>query len=173
MDFGEVVKNRHSIRAFKEKKVENEKIERILETANKAPSAGNLQAYEIVVVENQQARKDLARAALGQDFIVEAPAVLVFFANPKRSAWKYGERGEKLYSIQDATIAAAHAQLAAVNEGLGCAWVGAFDEEEIKNVLEAPDNLKPVAIVPIGYPAEKPKVHKKRALDDIVHREPF
>jgi nitroreductase len=173
MNFEEVVNTRRSIRAFKSNKVKEEKIYKILEAANKAPSAGNLQAFEIVLIIDKKTKEQIVKVALNQDFIAEAPIVLVFFANPKRSSAKYGERGEKLYCIQDATIAAAYSQLAAVNEGLSCAWVGAFDDERLKEILQAPSDLIPMAIIPIGYPTEKPDTHKRRSLDDIVHREKY
>lgn len=168
MEFEKVVKNRHSIRAFQPKKIEEEKIKKILELTNLAPSAGNLQAYEVFLVKDSKKKEFLANAALGQDFIAEAPIVFVFCANPARSAWKYGSRGRDLYSIQDATIACTFAMLAATSLGLGCCWVGAFNEEEVKRVLGIKD-LKPVAILPIGYPAEKPYITGRRDLKDLVH----
>ncbi|MEM5831550.1 MAG: nitroreductase family protein [Candidatus Aenigmatarchaeota archaeon] len=169
MDFEAVVKNRHSIRAFLQKEIEEEKLKKILELANLAPSAGNLQAYEIFVVKDKVKKEKLAFAAYSQDFIKEAPIVLVFCANPSRSEIKYGERGRDLYCIQDATIACTFAMLAATSLGLGCCWVGAFDEEMVKSILKV-KNLKPIAILPIGYPAEKPYITKRRDLNDIVHK---
>lgn len=167
MEFFEVVKKRHSTRAYKDKKVEEEKLQKILEAANSAPSAGNLQAYDVFLVRDKEKKKALARAALNQDFIAEAPVVLVFCANPERS-WRYGERGRTLYSIQDATIAAAYAQLAATALGLSTVWIGAFDENEVLEILGNP-KVKPVAIIPIGYPAEEPEITSRRKLKDLVH----
>ncbi|MEM2760538.1 MAG: nitroreductase family protein [Nitrososphaerales archaeon] len=165
--FFDVVSKRHSIRSYRSKAVEEFKIRRILETANSAPSAGNLQAYEIFLVTDKEKKRMLVDAAYGQEFISQAPVVLVFAANPSRSSVKYGERG-KLYSIQDATIAAAYAQLCAVALGLGCVWVGAFDEKSLSNVLTL-NQLKPVAIMPIGYAAESPEPTERRKLDELVH----
>src|SRR4030042_6901255 len=104
MEFVDLVKNRHSIRAFQEKEVEPEKLEKTLNAANRAPSAGNLQAYKICVVKDRKVREELSRAA-NQEFLAEAPVILVFLADPAQSAQKYGSRGEKLYSLQAATIA--------------------------------------------------------------------
>lgn len=168
MEFERVVKNRHSIRVFQPKEVEEEKIKKILELTNLAPSAGNLQGYEIFLVKDEKKKIALADAALGQDFIAEAPIVPVFCANPARSASRYGSRGRDLYSIQDATIACSFAMLAATSLGLSSCWVGAFDEEEVKRVLDI-KHLKPVAILPIGYPAEKPYATGRRSLKDLVH----
>lgn len=173
MEFFEVVRRRHSIRAYQQCRVEEEKLYSILECANTAPSAGNLQAYEIVVVTDEKARQALARAALDQEFIAQAPVVLVFLQNPRRSAIKYGRRGAELYSLQDATIACAYAQLAATALGLASCWVGAFDEEPICRLLKVPPGLRPVALLSIGYPAEDPYLTGRRRLSGLVRWETF
>ncbi len=168
MDLFEVIKKRRSIRAFTPQPVEAEKLERVLAAANAAPSAGNLQAYEIFRVTRGNDRAALARAALEQFFIAQAPVVLVFCANPARSSGRYGQRGVRLYCIQDATIACAFAMLAATALGLGTVWVGAFDEGAVQKILGRRD-LVPVAILPIGYPAEQPGPSSRRSLSDLVH----
>jgi nitroreductase len=150
----EILKKRHSVRSFQSKKVEDGKLKEILEAGNSAPSAGNLKAREIVVVKDLETKKALAKAALGQDFIVEAPIVLVFFALPDQSGKKYGERGRNLYSIQGATISASFTWLQAVDLGLSACWVGAFDDEKVKEVLKVSPDWHPIAILPIGYSAE-------------------
>lgn len=170
MEFFDTVKNRHSVRKFQDRKVEDEKLKMILETANSAPSAGNLQAYEIFLVKDKKKKQLLVEAAYGQDFIEEADIVLVFCANPKKSSWKYGKRGRDLYCIQDATIAASYAQLAVSDLKLGSVWVGAFDEKEVLKVLGNPNDVMPIAIIPIGYPDEKPRITSRRKLDDLVHK---
>ncbi len=123
----------------------------ILGAANSAPSAGNLKAREIVVVKDLKTKKALSKAALGQNFVAETPIVLVFFAIPEKSGKQYGERGRNLYSIQDATISASFAWLQAVDLGLSCCWVGAFNEEKVKEILKVPQNWQPIAILPVGY----------------------
>lgn len=169
MEFFEVLKKRHSIREFQNRGIEEEKLKQILEAVNSAPSAGNLQAYEIFVVKEQKIKEDLAQAALDQDFIAQAPIVLVFTTNPKRSMKKYGQPGKNLFCLQDATIAANFAWLAAVNLGLSGVWIGAFDDEEVQRVLNLPADWQPVVILPIGYPAEEPDKTSRRDLKDIVH----
>ncbi len=171
MDFFDVLRNRQSIRAFKKKDVEEEKVNIILEAIDSAPSAGDLQAYEIVVIRDQERRSALAEEALNQDFIAQAPLNLVFFINPRRSVRRYGQRGMRLYCLQDATIAATYAQLAATALGLGSVWVGAFYEERIKKLVDAKDDLMPVAIISIGYPDEEPEFTPRRRIDDIIHDE--
>lgn len=168
MEFSEVINKRRSIRRFLSKEVEEEKLEKIFKTVQKSPSAGNLQAFCIYVVKDKEKRKKIACAALGQEFIAEAPVNLIFLADLKRSASRYGKRGKELYAIQDATIAAILAWLAAVNLGLASCWVGAFDEEELLNVLNIPSYLKPVAILPLGYKAAEPSLITRRSLSELI-----
>ena len=169
MELLEVVKRRRSIRAFADRPLEEEKLQRILEIVSLAPSAGNLQAHEIYVVTDRDQKRALAKASLGQEFVAAAPIVLVFCARPERSAGRYGERGRRLYSLQDATIACAYAQLAATALGLGTVWVGAFDDDAVVKVLGTKAGWRPVAILPIGYPSESPAATPRRGLDDLVH----
>ena len=168
MEFYEVLENRHSVRTYQEKEIEAEKLRRIIDACKKAPSAGNLQAYKIYVVKSQEAKESLARAALDQEFIAQAPIVLVFCADKMQSEAKYGERGMELYAIQDATIAAAYAQLAVTAEGLSCAWVGAFEPLEVSFILKAEPGQVPVALIPIGYAAEKPGATSRRPREEMV-----
>ncbi|MGD0872995.1 MAG: nitroreductase family protein [Bryobacteraceae bacterium] len=168
MDLFEVIRRRRSVRAFAPEAVEAEKVAQVLAAANAAPSAGNLQGYEIFRVTREKERTALARAALDQFFVAQAPVVLVFCANRERSAAQYQERGARLYAIQDATIACAFAMLAATALGLGTVWVGAFDEAAVQRVLGCHD-LLPVAMLPVGYPAEEPEPAPRRSLADLVH----
>jgi nitroreductase len=168
MDYFEVVKARHSVRAFEKKPVEEEKIRRIIEAINLAPSAGDLQAYEVVVVKDPMLKDKLAKAAFGQNFVSEAPVCFVFVAYPERSSKKYGRRGSELYCIQDAAIATTYAMLAATSLGLSSTWVGAFDEEPAARAVGATGGKRPVAILPVGYAAESPEKTPRRPVGDIV-----
>jgi len=171
MEFEEVVKKRHSIRSFKEKEIPKEKINKILELANLSPSAGNLQARSVVIIKNKKIKEQIAKAALDQNFIIEAPVVFVICANLEESASKYGKRGRELYAIQDATIFASYLQLATVSLGLDSCWVGAFDEEELKIILNLGDKFRPIAIIPVGYAAEEPYLTDRKSLDEIIQKE--
>jgi nitroreductase len=168
MEFFELIRARRSIRAYKDEPVEEDKLKRILDAANHAPSAGNLQAYVIVIVRDPTLRLALSRAALNQESLTQAPVVLAFFAHTHASAAKYKSRGMELYSLQDATVACAYAQLAAAAQGLGTVWIGAFDDDAIKSVLKVQADWRPVALLPIGYPAEAPAPTPRRALDDLT-----
>ncbi len=166
MEFVEVLTQRRSIRAYKSQTVEESKLKRIFDAVNLAPSAGNLQAFQVKVVRDQAKITALAKAAYDQGFIVQAPICLVFCADPERSAERYGERGSELYSVQDATIAGTFAMLAAVDLGLATVWVGDFDEERVQQILGL-KSLRPVAMFSLGYAAEQPPAAPRRALEEI------
>jgi len=168
MEFTDVIKNRYSIRNFTDQPVEAEKLHQILETANLAPSAGNLQAYEIYVVTDAQKRDELSGAAGTQEFISSAPLALVFCTYPQLTEERYSERGTQLYTVQDATIACTFAMLAATNLGLGSVWVGAFDENAVRLIIGAPERQVPVVILSIGYPGEFPNRRHRRTLEQLV-----
>ena len=163
MDFFEVINQRHSSRTYQDRPVEPEKLQRILQAADQAPSAGNLQAYEIYQVCDDKCKAALAKAAESQDFLAQASVVLVFCANANKSASKYKERGADLYCVQDATIACTFAMLAATALGLSTVWVGAFDEDEVRFIMNAPHGHRPVVILPIGYAAEMPLISRATA----------
>ena len=168
-DLFTTVRNRHSIRKYQsDMPVEPEKLHAILEMACAAPSAGDLQAYKIIVVTNQNKRNKLSEAANNQTFISEAPVCLVFYSDENKSMEKFGDKGKELYALQDATIAAAYAQLAIVAAGLASTWVGFFDEQKIENILAVENGLKPVAMLSLGYPAEIPETSTRQNMDKIV-----
>lgn len=149
--------------------MEEAKLNQILEAVNRAPSAGNLQAYKIYVIRDTDLRQLLCRATGNQECLAQAPVVLAFCAEPKRSAVRFGTRGEQLFCIQDATIACNYAQLAATALGLATVWIGAvFEPETIREALKITDDLWPVALLPVGYPAESPKPTSRRSLTELV-----
>jgi nitroreductase len=168
MDLFDAIQARQSVRAYQPADVPAEKLEAILSAANQAPSAGNLQAYQIYLIRDHKSKQALAKAARNQDFLAQAPLVLVFCTHPDRSATRYGERGKQLYCFQDAAIAAAYAQLAAVALGLATCWVGAFDDLGVSQAIDLPAHQHPIALLPIGYPAEAPHRTPRRSLSDMV-----
>lgn len=168
-DFFQTVRLRHSVRKYQtELPVAEEKLHAILETASAAPSAGDLQSYHMVVVRSAAQREALAATTEDQAFIAEAPLSIVFCSDKRRAADKYGERGKNLYAVQDATIAAAYAQLAVVAAGMGSTWIGHFDEDKVSDCLHLEPHLQAIAILSIGYPAEIPEATPRRNLDQIV-----
>jgi len=169
MEFFELVSKRRSIRLYENMEIEKEKLQKILECANQAPSAGNLQGYEIFVVTSKAHLDQLVNASNGQSFLEQVPVVLVFCANPSRSAERYKERGEELYCIQDATIACTYAMLASTALGLSTVWVGAFNENEVIKIVGIPSKLRPVVLLPIGYAKNSVQARPRRSLEDLTH----
>jgi len=170
MDVFEAIVSRRSIRAFKPDQVSEELLDKILEAARWAPSAGNLQAREFILVTDPELKRKLCNAAFGESFIEEAPIDIVVCANERRSAQRYGERGEKLYCIQDASASVQDMLLAAHALGLGACWVGAFQERNVSQTFNLPNGVKPVAIIPLGYPVEHPSTTPRMRLKDLVHK---
>jgi nitroreductase len=173
MDVFEAITNRRSIRAFKTTEIPDETIDKLIEAAQSAPSAGNIQPWEFIVIRKQETKHKLAEAALNQAFIEEAPVVVVACANEDRSAQRYGQRGKTLYCLQDTAAAIQNINLAAHALGLGTCWIGAFNEDKARQILNTPAGIRPIAIVPIGNPNEFPQPRKKRLMEEIVHRETY
>jgi nitroreductase len=173
MNVLEAVKGRRSIRAFKSQNVSAEIIEKLVDAARWAPSAGNIQPWEFIIVRKPEIKKALADAALDQTFIEEAPVVIVVCANENRSSQRYGIRGKTLYCIQDTAAAIQNFHLVAYSFGLGTCWVGAFREEEAREILKVSTGIRPVAIIPVGYPSEVPSTPSRRPVNQIVHYETF
>lgn len=168
MNVLEAIRARQSIRAYQPKEIEAGKLEQILQAANQAASAANLQAYQIYIVRNQPAKDALATAAAGQKFLATAPVVLVFATDPGRSAAKYGPRGEQVYCMQDTCAAVCNAMLAAVELGLGTCWVDAVNEAAAGKAINLPASQRAAILLPIGYPAETPARTSRRTLADLV-----
>jgi nitroreductase len=166
----DAMEGRTSIRVFKPDPVDDEVINEGLRLANLAPSAGNLQARDFVVVRNRAAKKLLRQAAYGQDYVETAPVVIVFCANLERIA-HYGDRGRELYCLQDVAASVQNMMLYVHSKGLGSVWVGAFDEKKASDALGLPANIRPVAMLPIGHPAESGVRRGRLPLAEITHRE--
>jgi len=173
MDVLEAVKGRRSIRAFKNQDVPAEIVEELIDAARWAPSAGNIQPWEFIIVRKPEIKRRLVEAALGQMFIEDAPVVIVVCANEECSSQGYGVRGETLYCIQDTAAAIQNIHLTAYSLRLGTCWVGAFREEETREILKIPQGIRPVAIIPVGYPAEVPTARTRKSISQIVHYETF
>lgn len=173
MDVLDAVRGRRSVRAFKSQVVPAEVVEKLIEAARWAPSAGNIQPWEFIVVRKPEIRRRLSEAALNQAFVKKAPVVIVVCADEMRSSAGYGIRGKTLYCIQDTAAAIQNIHLAAYSLGLGTCWVGAFREEKATEALKIPLGIRPVAIIPVGYPAEFPPPRRRRPLSHLVHYETF
>lgn len=164
MNFYEVVNGRRSVRAYRRDQVPEEKLNRILQAAAQAPSAANRQPVRFHVVRDVDLKKKLIQA-YPQQWFVDAPAVVCACSVPGE-AWKRGDG--KNYADIDATIAMDHLMLAATNEGLGTCWIGAFNVEALREALGLPAELEPIALTPLGYPAEAPKATPRKSPGEIV-----
>jgi nitroreductase len=173
LDVIEAIKSRRSVRAFNGEAVSKEEVQSLIEAARWAPSAGDIQPWEFIIVTDARTKERLAIAALDQTFIEEAPVVVIVCADESRSARRYGKRGASLYCLQDTAAATQNILLAAHAMGLGACWIGAFREKEVGETLKTPENLRPIAIVPIGHPAERPKAPPRRPISEIIHYETF
>lgn len=161
------VKERRSIRNFQKRDIPDEIIDKLIDSLIWAPSAGNLQARKFYFVRDAKIKGKLVAAALNQSFIAEAPLVIVGCTD-NRVFNRYGDRGVNLYSIQDVAVSIMGMMLVAHENGLGTVWVGAFKERDVYDILDMPDNLRPVAIVPVGYPTRIPSAPKRISRTDAV-----
>ena len=173
MDFETVVKRRRMCREFLDRELPQEKVDRILDLAWRYPSAGHTEPQEFIVVRDQRVKEDLARAALGQMFVAQAPLVIVVVSDTSRSAQRYGERGVRFYSIIDGAFVAMIILLAVVDEGLGACFVAAFRDREVQQVLGLPPDVRPIGIIPVGYCAEGPRMLARRSKARIVHHDRY
>jgi nitroreductase len=173
VDVFEAIKSRRSIRTYKNQNLPEGTVEKLLEAAIWAPSAGNVQPWEFIVAESQETKQGLCVAAYGQKSLEEASVVIVVCADENRAEQTYGFRGKTLYCFQDTAAAIQNLLLTATSLGLGSCWLGAFKEEEIKKVINAPLGIRPVALIPIGIPNETPQARKRRPVKEIIHKETF
>jgi len=170
MDIENCMLGRRSIRRYRQGSVPDEIVMRGIELAEAAPSAGNLQEREYVVVREPAVKKALSSAALRQPQPVEADVVVVFCANLDKMG-DYGRRGAELYTPQDVAAAIENFLLYVHSQGYGAVWIGAFTESEVSSVLNLPEYIKPLAMVPVGLPGEIPKPPMKRPFREKVHNE--
>ncbi len=167
MDVMDAIQQRFSVRKFKDYDIEDERLERVIEAARLASSARNLQEWRFVVVRNEKMRQSLAEAANGQQFVAEAPAVIVGCAVTSEHVMSCGLH---CFPI-DVSIAMAYMTLAAVEEELGTCWIGAFNADKVRDLLGIPDDVIVVGLLPIGYPDAEAPPKKRHDLNEIMMEE--
>jgi nitroreductase len=169
MDVFEAIQKRKSIRSFESTPLSKENVQRLLEAARTAPSAGNIQPWHFIVVMNAEKRKELSKGAFAK-FLSNAPVVIVACGDIKASPdW---------YAV-DTSLALENMVLAATGEGLGTCFVGSFKEENVKAALKIPKNLNVIALLAVGFSTEKESlsskiirvVRKRKKLGDICSSE--
>ncbi len=163
----EIIKKRRSIRKFKPDPISEEVIDKLTEAIIWAPSAGNRQMRKFFFVFNNDLKKKIAMASLYQMFIEKAPLVIVTCGDKGIERY-YGKRGLENYLFCDVAASVQNLLLVAEEEGLGACWVGAFDEEKIKKILNLPENLIPVAIIPVGYPQKIPPPPPRKDKNSLI-----
>jgi len=163
--------SRRSVRAFTGEDLPDSEVEKLIEAACLAPSAGNNQPWGFVIVRDDGAKLRLVEAAHGQSFMGTAPVVIVVCADPKRTTPRYGDRGLNLYCIQDTAAAVENILLTAAYNGLGTCWIGAFDEAAAAEAVGLPEDVRPVAMIPVGYPAQSPDRRPRREPGDVIHKD--
>jgi len=161
MDVFQAILTRRSVRVWTEKQIPRDKIEKMKDAVEWAPSAGNLQSRFFYFLFDKKKIVSLC-AATGGQFEPAMPLIVVGCADAEHSAARYGQRGRELYAIMDVSASVQNLLLQAHAEGLGAVWCCAFDEEKVCSILDVPAHLRPVVLVPIGFPAEKPEPHERR-----------
>ena len=169
MEFYDTIEKRRSVRSFRDESINEDSLKKILEAARTAPSANNAQDYKFVVVRNADKRQALAMAAMEQSFIAEAPILIAAVAlNPNYMM----ENEVPAYAV-DLAIAIDHMTLAAVQEDLGTCWIGAFDQDKVRRILNVPSDYKVVALLPLGVPRDEAGVKSRKRLIDLTCEEQF
>jgi len=168
MDLYEAIKNRYSVRAFLDKEIEKDKLDRILEAARLAPSARNRQEWKLVVVRDAEVQQALAQAA-EQPFVGQAPVVIAAVGlTPEQTMYC-----DVPTDPVDCAIVLEHVALAATAEGLGTCWIGHFKQDECRKVLGVPDSARVIELMPLGYPAAEPGPKTRKSLKETVCHDKF
>ena len=173
MDALECIRTRRSVRSFRPDDIDEGTLNEVLEAATLAPSAGNVQDWEFIVVKDAERKQRLAEAALGQKFVAQAPVVIVACSDLEAIGKAYGSRGTSLYSAQNIAAAVENLMLAAWDRGVGSCWVGTFNEAKVKDTLILPPDLRPLVLIPMGRPAEAGEKPARKALGEVTHSEFF
>ena len=164
MNVQEAIRNRYAVRSYQDRPVEQDKLLTVLEAARLAPSGSNRQPWKFVVVRDAEVRQKLAVACHNQKFVSQAPVVIA----------GVGLMPDRMMSCQvpgdpvDVAIALEHMSLQATELGLGTCWIGAFDQDAVRQVLGMPRTAKVIDVMTLGYPADAPRAKDRKPLEDVV-----
>ena len=164
MDVIECIRARRSVRSYEDREVEEEKLRQVLEAGRLAPSANNQQNWKFVVVRKSELRRQLVAAANGQSFVGEAPVVIVACATSSDHIMPCGHPSH----LVNMAIAIDHMALAARELGLGTCWIGAFDQDAVREILGIPQSVEVIELLPVGYPASWPAARPRKPLGEVV-----
>ena len=169
MDILDIIKKRRSVRDYSERKVEKNKLFKVLEAGRWSPSSGNVQNWRFIVVTNSRLKMQLAESCLGQYWLTSVPVIIVVASDDSKLRMLFGQRGERYYSIQNCSVAMMSMMLQAQSLGLNSSWVGVFDEEKVKRVLKITDpNFSVRGLIAIGYASKVPPPPRRLDLDKLV-----
>lgn len=169
IDILDIIKTRRTVKEFLPRFIDWDKISKVIDAGRHAPSCGNLQNWRFIVVLEEGIKQQLAEAAVEQYEIITAPVHIVVCAEPEKAERYYGQRGEKLYTVQNCAAAIENMLLEAHSLGLGTRWIGAFEEEMVKRILSLSPEASPQAIIALGYPKEIPPKPPKMPLESLVY----
>lgn len=169
MDVMQAIRTRRSIRKYQDRPVESQKLHQLLEAARLAPSASNRQNWKLVVITDAATRKKMVKACYEQAFIAQAPVLIVACATDAQRIMRSGLQAAAV----DPTIAVDHMTLAAVELELGSCWIGAFDPQQVAEIINLPEGVIPAHVLTVGYPDEDPTPRPRKATDEIICRETF
>jgi len=163
MNVSRAINKRYSCRSYQQKPIPRKVLNKILSAARLAPSAHNAQEWKFVIVQNEEKRKLLAQAA-GQSFVGQAPVIIAAVSTNPQDVMS---GGSPTYAV-DLAIAVDHMTLVATEEGLESCWIGAFDQEQVKKILNIPEDCKIVVLLSIGYPANNAGPKTRKNLEEII-----
>lgn len=169
MDVMDAIRQRRSIRKYSERPVEDDKLNKVLEAARLAPSASNRQNWKFIVVRDGDKKARLAAATNNYDFIGQAPIIIAFCGTDPDGMMRCGQYRHSV----DLSIAASFLILEAEEQGLGTCWIGGFDDKKVMETLDIPDNVRVVALTPLGYAAESPDMRPRKRLEEVVCYEKY
>lgn len=168
MELTKVILTRRSVRNFRQGNIPDDKIRELIKAAIYAPSAGNCQPWHFYVVKDSRIRKRVYEEACRQEFLTEAPILIIVCIDGDESAGRYGERGKALYNIQNTAAAVQNILLSATDMGLGSCWCGDFDESGLQEIFQMNSERIPVAIVAVGYAGFEPSAPKRKSMDEVA-----
>lgn len=169
MEFDKVIEKRASYRNYNDQDVSYEDLMSVLNAARLAPSSGNLQNWSFIVVRKSELKEEIMKASMNQTWILQAPVLIVVASRNENIKRHYGDRGEKLYSIQNCAASINNLLLKSTDLGLASCWINAFDDQALKRILKLPDTVLPQAIISLGYSNDKVEKLKRYDLDLLVH----
>jgi nitroreductase len=164
MDFLELVRTRYACRSYEATPIEDDKLLRVLEAVRLAPSGSNRQPWKFVVVRDTEVKRALVRACANQRFIATAPIVVAGCGLMPDRLMSSGVPGDPV----DVAIAMEHLSLAATAEGLASCWIGAFSQDEVRQVLGIPPTVKVIELMTLGYPTGDPGTKTRKPLSEII-----